>query len=816
MAPNIARRVYSAEQLHRFRSASSQPRLHEAIEEHDVEDAELIKDISPKTMESPSRWVFDLVDTPDSKRVLTDSPEHVLRGSRSFAARSWKSRASVPSLCVPSNNENRSTNASDNDRPAAPYIARAVPVLGEIIGNNQILRPPFLGYKPGPSPTPSLRKKKIESLVKAHGSPDHVRVTAGGRIVPSEQSPLCHPRYGYSAIKTNGGLIKFAPNLSSGKANWTQATQNGFVAQDVNGRLCQIVDGTILPLHETEDGLQLYIPAPNLNITQPVPAMIAPHMPSNRVVSAGSAVQAEGLQEPPIMSQINALELEYSKLEHELKDVDKTEVLHGRTMGKGSRDALIAKRRELIVNLDKIRKALKSLREQPTSTSPPQVFGRKSMSPPRNRRPAFLQQRQNQPTTMPGLQHGLPIYAPGFGGPPAAPPFGGPYNFHTTPSPDLGFGGQSWMPPPTMFMPPPPFDGSMSSTSLPYPAVSLDMAPPVLQQPAANQMTDGHLPQNDGARSFADLQKVSSPMHLRALPIKAPHSAVKSSLNPMSPIYKPGTVMLPAQDTRAVAKPVIKPVDSPTKTMHKVHSSSVSSLATADFFPTNTTDYSTRKYASGTIDQFEDKENVDPVTPAKATSGLTHAHPTPVAPPATPIDGVPDRSQNVSPKTRIFTELRSRASSSQSDEWLAGYQAGLQQVATMTGFQFPKQRTGSDQRLAVASETALDQHNANEKLPMAQHPPSRCFSATTTSIGSRPGRIFSGLFAQVDASTVTESVHAPSPSGNNNREKSPEKSSKASPARQKFEKIAESVGIKVDNLSPTRRRWRDVWRASKN
>ncbi|KAK3677843.1 hypothetical protein LTR78_001938 [Recurvomyces mirabilis] len=786
MAPNIARRVYSAEQLHRFRSASSQPRLHEAIEEHDVEDAELIK-------------------------------EHVLRGSRSFAARSWKSRASVPSLRVPSNNENRSTNVSDNGRPAALYIPRAVPILGEIVGNNQILRPPFLGYKPGPSPTPSLRKKKIESLVKAHGSPDHVRVTAGGRIVPSEQSPLCHPRYGYSAIKTNGGLIKFAPNLSSGKATWTQATQNGFVAQDVNGRLCQIVDGTILPLHETEAGLQLYIPAPNLNITQPVPAMVAPHMPSNRLVSAGTAVHAEGLQEPPVMSQIHALELEYSKLEHELKDVDKTEVLHGRAMGKGARDALIAKRRELIVNLDKIRKALKSLREQPMSTSPPQAFGGKSISPPRNRLPAFLQQRQNQPTAMPGLQNGLPIYAPGFGGAPTAPGFGGPYNFHTTPSPDSGFGGQSWpMPPPTMFMPPPPFDGSMSSTSLPYPAVPLDMAPAVLQQPIANQLITGHLPQNDGARSFADLQKVSSPMHSRALPIKAPHSAVKSSLNPMSPIYKPDTGMLPAQDTRTLAKPTIKPVDSPTKTMHKIHSSSVSSLATADFFPTNTTEYSTRKYTNDTTDHTEDKENVDPVTPAKATSGLTHVHSTPVAPPATPIDGVPDRSQNVSPKTRIFTELRSRASSSQSDEWLAGYQAGLQQVATMTGFQFPQQRTGSDQRLAAASETPLDQHNANEKLPRAQHPPSRCLSATTTSIGSRPGRIFSGLFAQVDSSTATESVHAPSPSGNNNHEKSPEKSSKASPARQKFEKIAESVGIKVDNLSPTKKRWRDVWRSSKN
>lgn len=164
--------------------------------------------------DSPSpqsfRWVDELVATPTPHRpivrdetLLTSPTEHVLRGSKSFAARSWKSRASGNSLRVPSNKENRSTSASDNDRPVAPQPTKLAPVLGEIAPNNQVLRPAGGPFKPRPSPTPSLRKKKIESLVKAHGSPTHVRVTAGGRIVPSEQSPLCHPRYGYSAIKVS-------------------------------------------------------------------------------------------------------------------------------------------------------------------------------------------------------------------------------------------------------------------------------------------------------------------------------------------------------------------------------------------------------------------------------------------------------------------------------------------------------------------------------------------------------------------------------------------------------------------------------------
>ena len=39
----VTRRVYSAEELHRLRGSCSQQKLREAIEEHDGEDAELVK-----------------------------------------------------------------------------------------------------------------------------------------------------------------------------------------------------------------------------------------------------------------------------------------------------------------------------------------------------------------------------------------------------------------------------------------------------------------------------------------------------------------------------------------------------------------------------------------------------------------------------------------------------------------------------------------------------------------------------------------------------------------------------------------------------
>ena len=43
MTDKSTRRVYSAEELHRLRGTCSQPKLREAIEEHEDEDVELVK-----------------------------------------------------------------------------------------------------------------------------------------------------------------------------------------------------------------------------------------------------------------------------------------------------------------------------------------------------------------------------------------------------------------------------------------------------------------------------------------------------------------------------------------------------------------------------------------------------------------------------------------------------------------------------------------------------------------------------------------------------------------------------------------------------
>jgi hypothetical protein len=576
-------------------------------------------------------------------------------------------------------------NASDNIRPQLS-VPDAPPgfVLGEIAPNNQLLRSGALvDSRFGPSPTPSMKRKKAEAIVKAHGSPQHLRVTAGGRIVPSEQSPLCHPRYGYSAINLNGGLIKFAPNSHAGNPQWTKATEDGFVAQDINGNLCQIVNGTILPLPEVDGAMRLYIPAPNLNVThRPSPGI--PTTTTHNTRNSSQPRESTQKQvvtpiEPSVASQITALDLEYTKLDLELKELDKTEVRNGRMMSKFAKETLVARRRELVVSMDRLRKAVKELKNQPppnAPTSPRAMVGRPAASPPRNSRlPPFLQMQQANNNPLPQGFPGFQIAPP--------PAFGGHYGHQMPPSPDDAYAGHAWAAlPPGFFVPPTAYDGAMAS--------SFTIGQP--QLPIASMHTNPTIPQSDGARSMVDSHFDTPHGRSRALSIKVPESKVainmKSNLNPMSPEYKPGfesvktthdagdsakassqaaasRQLLPSHQLEPASQNV-QPAGnastetiSPSKKNTHLHSSSISSVETANFFPNNTREYSTRPHAyPARLGQSDSKENDRPDRECSPQIGAFKATP---APPGTPVllkGALPEKidgyreAHNVSPKNK--------------------------------------------------------------------------------------------------------------------------------------------------------------------
>jgi hypothetical protein len=522
--------------------------------------------------------------------IASSSPtEHVLRGSKSFTARSFHSRVSTNSLRVPS-----TQSTIENFAMVSNPVRADVPlggggggmVLGEVGLSGQAAR---IGtHKLRPSPTPSLKKSAAQAIVKSHGSPSHVRVTAGGRIVPSEQSPLCQPRYGYSAVKANGGFVKFAPNHRGMPQQWTSATEDGSVAQDVNGNLCQIVNGIILPLREVDGGLRLYVDAPNLTFTH---RGAQPHFPYGQGPGVPPA-------EPPVEAQVAALELQYDNLTKDLKDVDRTEATHGASMSRHAKQMLVARRISLVKEMDQIRRAVKDLKNRPPAAAP---------TSPRAMRLAAAAYHP-----MPALTFGQHV------GPFAAPDFASQ---------------------------PPTFDGSA------YTSVGPGNEVPPYGMPHAFR-------QFGGPRSVVSANVGAA----HAVTIKAPDNraggGLKSRLNPMSPIYKPGGVEgkpyavrdntkssshrpPPASASSHAQQPssahvstnATETINSAKKNAH-LHSSSSSSFGTADFFPGNPREYSTRQHAYG-----EDKENTDPEL-FGSDPGVADCvtFKTPIAPPGTPVN----------------------------------------------------------------------------------------------------------------------------------------------------------------------------------
>lgn len=500
--------------------------------------------------------------------------DHVLRNARSFAARSTRSFAASDTLHPPS---------------VEPRHCSG-PILGEIDPNNQTLRPgPF---RLRPSPTPSLKKKKAESILNLHGSPPGLRVTAGGRIVPSDQSPLCSPRYGYSAIQKNGSLIRFAPDYPPPPTalqmqNMSRPLPNGFLAQDPNSRLLQLVNGQFLPVNEVNGLPQLYITAPNLaNNLADYPLGKIDNSSSTRAFDNDSRKQpsrssANGttMRQPTVsvVMQIQALEKQYTKLEQEARDLDKVEVLQKGNMSTKSYNQLVQKRRELVSRMNDIRVSLKSLRDSRSSSDQSPIQMPDRVSPPQHMMPPFVGPQ--------GMSHG-PFHSWHFDGPTPdqhsmmqflGPPMGPDYGFYPPP-PGVYHGQMPHFPsmgPPhqpmfnTMGAPSPEvfqsFANTVNAAPQMFPTVMPSTMPPAMPSAVSSAMppampaamtsapaSESAIDVSETRRSTQDMASTEkeSPRRSHALEIKNPENktessqagqASKSALNPMSPSYQPSS-----------------------------------------------------------------------------------------------------------------------------------------------------------------------------------------------------------------------------------------------------------------------------------
>jgi len=529
--------------------------------------------------------------------ILTDpETDHVIRGARSFGSQASGTQLSSRILAVP-----------------APARSLAVPVLGEIDPNNQIIRPRS-SYKT--SPTPSLKKRKAEQILEQHGSPPDLRVTAGGRIVPYNQSPLCSPRYGYSAIQKNGGLIKLAPGYPPPKTfqSFAKLLDNGFVAQEPSGRLCQLVDGRFLPVHEVNGIPQLYITAPNLNnvssTKQNTLATVGIGKTHMQDTTFTNTVPTREPSDPTIPAQLEALDKQYQKLEIERRSLDRAEVMQKMT-GK-SFNQLIQRRRNLIEQQNELRLSKRALEDAKANAEAPATNRAAASSPDTLLNPMRFPMHQGIPQLPVNVWNTDHSFTEpnqtAFQGMQMPPDYGMfmPPPFYGVPMPPMGAVSPYFQAPgmmPGMFQGHGDFPGTGQGGPMQYPILvgpdfsqhnnmlSANSARPVSAQPTSHKASEGAQTSNSDN----------------------PHRGQKSSLNPMSAVYEPSSKLNTPEKKPALSQAnafaeAIKAHNDWAGSSGEATSSlgvndvlaaaqhsSDSSHATADFFPQNPRDHSMNK-----------------------------------------------------------------------------------------------------------------------------------------------------------------------------------------------------------------------------
>lgn len=472
------------------------------------------------------------------------------------------------------------------------------------------------------SPTPSIKRGKAERLLREHGSPPGVRVTAGGRIVPDGLSPLNSPGpyFKYPAQLRNQHVspypvaVNMAPKLFPG-----QLFDVG------NGMLCQYIDGELRPVGLPAGVIPLpmapinmnTLPAMNSQAQFGMPMMfpnMAPSVASASASPPNNKTAAENANSPDART-LRIMEDNHTRLQAELKDLDRSEVLQRDLLTPAMRNEIVKQRVSLVNRLDESRCGITEMKRIMNAVT--DSFNENAttqMSATHAQYPQNLQQFSFH-GTMP--QNFVPISLAGFSG----------SSFTTA---DHGFPhGQPILAAAT----------TNSTQGEQYPRAQkpqqLSAGPSPLQERSGNAGTgldgrrdaSGHtsapliepVPRHASGNKQESVLLASRRSH--AVEIKKPSEAtkIKSSLNPASPSYEPvyaSAAAINREDTRTSTPGAFMPsprmiaemdhlVQSPNQEERSLTNStaeaapqpSASSASTADFFPHDTHHHSTTKYS---------------------------------------------------------------------------------------------------------------------------------------------------------------------------------------------------------------------------
>ena len=413
--------------------------------------------------------------------------EHVLRNSSSFAS--------------------RNSLRQENTRSEAPQSGRF-----------QNGRFGFAKY----SPTPSIKRGKAERLLKEHGSPPGLRVTAGGKIVPSDLSPLCSPRFGFNQpgkqnfvnINPFEGPAIMPTSVIPGRPPPANApiSFSPFVGFTPDGQcvpLMPIPYGDFTSYANNDQLAQM--PAQwNIGPGAPVTPVLPPTIAPAPVQSCPGNVAALSTGQ-----QVQALEREQAKLNEEFRNVDQAGVIHQGVLNAAQRAALVSRKVSLTNRLDEIRVSLKKLKISEDS--------RKTTTPPEKVQPAFGQPLPKPPR--PGFSG---QQMPMFSQPPAAAGAFGRYPYfqlqNQYPIPPLHSEPQAQMAgrPSTPYLAPSGLQSGFGNFSAPSQGVGTEpsTAPP-------NSLDQTNLVEQRIGRSPASTQIGHEPRRSHAIAIKNPQETAQ-------------------------------------------------------------------------------------------------------------------------------------------------------------------------------------------------------------------------------------------------------------------------------------------------
>ncbi|KAJ4987989.1 hypothetical protein SVAN01_06564 [Stagonosporopsis vannaccii] len=476
--------------------------------------------------------------------------EHVLRPSVSAQLIGRRSDRSLR-VCV------ARTNALELRREAIPEVLQAVAPTASTVPCKR------------PSPSPSVKRGKAEQLLKEHGSPPGLRVTAGGRIVPGDLPPLgVRPSFNIY----NPQALRGAPtNIMA--AHPQQLSSN-------TARIEVVGDQPIIVIGDR----MFALPAVNTASTMPTSTTSVPdeNLVKQVIDSVSLTNQAalpaasfnpprSNVQTPFAGLDVPTLKAQQAIKKQELRSVEQTEVLQSGNQTEAWRANMIGKKRSLIVELDSLRKHIATLESDPTpvnqqKTSITAVSATAAPSSMSSFMPSY-EQTVTQPMysyTATDPYAPMMLYPSTFGSFPAFPN-----------------------------MNPAPF------------------VPPIVSSIAPS-------PGSTHRRSCA-------------IEIKAPHEESKkqasSGLDPKSPTYEPkhSSVKDPSPPTPSPnewsPRQQREAKHSEVQPSHALsHKPSLSSVDTTDFFPTNTHEHSSTRVAPiASVSQANrDEKRIVPSTPEQS------------------------------------------------------------------------------------------------------------------------------------------------------------------------------------------------------